>query len=152
MIDDMPPMQDTAQSYANHRRRSSAPYAIAGLAILLATCLRGYELFKAPGLGTSASLLLALGCLIAWFCIRVGDLRLQDRLIRAEMHARLGRVLGEHKRKEFEGLTPRQLIGLRFASDAELPALAAEVLAGTTTEQDAIKRKVRDWQADHLRV
>ncbi len=145
-------MTDTPQSYANHRRGFTAPYAIAGVAILAATCIRGYELFKAPALGTSASFVLAFGCLIAWFCIRAGDLTLQNRVIRAEMHTRLGRVLGENRRKEFERLTPAQLIGLRFASDAELPALVAEVLGGTTTEQDAIKRKVRDWQADNLRV
>ncbi len=145
-------MTDTPQSYANHRRRLPIPYVLAGVAILAATCIRGYELFKAPGLGTTASLLLACGCLIAWFWIRVGTMTVQDRVIRAEMHARLGRVLGESKRKEFERLTLRQLVGLRFASDAELPALVAEVLAGTTTKEDDIKRKVRDWQADHQRV
>lgn len=147
-----PTMTEQVQSYANHRRGFTAPYAIAGVAILAAACMRGYELAKAPSLSTGASLLLAFGCLILWYCVRAGDLTLQNRVIRAEMHARLGRLLGEARRHEFERLTPRQLIGLRFASDAELPALVAEVLAGTTTDQDAIKRKVRDWQADQLRV
>lgn len=145
-------MTDTPQSYANHRRRLPIPYALAGLAILAATCIRGYELFKAPGLSASASLLLCCGCLIAWFWIRVGTMTVQDRVIRSEMQARLGRVLGENRRQEFERLTLRQLVGLRFASDAELPALVAEVLAGTTTKEDDIKRKVRDWQADQQRV
>ncbi|MFL5577696.1 MAG: DUF6526 family protein [Gemmatimonadaceae bacterium] len=44
----------------------------------------------------------------------------------------------------------RQLLRLRFASDAELPALVRRCLAGELAGQ--VKREVRDWQADHLRA
>jgi len=48
--------------------------------------------------------------------------------------------------------TPEQLIGMRFASDAELPELAATVLRDNIQKRDAIKKMVKNWRADNLRV
>jgi hypothetical protein len=45
-----------------------------------------------------------------------------------------------------------QLVGMRFASDAELPELARRVLEERIAERKAIKALVRDWQADELRA
>ena len=45
-----------------------------------------------------------------------------------------------------------QLVSLRFASDAELPELVNEVLSGQLTDAKAIKQRVKEWQADHLRA
>jgi hypothetical protein len=49
-------------------------------------------------------------------------------------------------------LTPRQLVALRFAGDAELPDLVREVLAGNLASSKAIKGRVKHWQGDHLRA
>ncbi len=49
-------------------------------------------------------------------------------------------------------MSHKQLVALRFASDAELPALVREVLAGTLKTQKEIKARVREWQADYLRA
>ena len=49
-------------------------------------------------------------------------------------------------------LSHKQLIALRFASDAELATLVREVLAGTLKTQKDIKSRVREWQADYLRA
>ena len=125
---------------------------LAGLSFVAAAIIAIYELVHSPSLQGVMFLLLAVGGALLWFNVRTGDSMGQDRMIRAEMRARWDRVLGENRRADFERMTVKQLVALRFASDAELPGLVAEVLAGTTTEQDAIKRKVRDWQADHLRV
>jgi hypothetical protein len=80
--------------------------------------------------------------------LRISATRLQDRIIRLEMQVRLSRL---GRAADVARLSTRQLIALRFASDAELPAL----LDRTLTEQltpDAIKRAVTDWQADSIRV
>ena len=53
---------------------------------------------------------------------------------------------------DIERLGLGQLIALRFASDAELPALIDEVLAQGIRSRDEIKEKVKDWQADWMRV
>jgi len=49
-------------------------------------------------------------------------------------------------------LTTDQLIGLRFASDAELAGLVRRVLAGELTDPKSIKQAVEHWRADHQRV
>jgi hypothetical protein len=48
--------------------------------------------------------------------------------------------------------TVAQLVSLRFACDAELPALARKVLADKLENRKAIKQLVKDWQGDNLRA
>ncbi len=91
--------------------------------------------------------------LIALFVMaRNSTLAVQDRLIRLEMRLRLAGVLPADLRPRIPEFTVPQLISLRFASDAELPALARKVLDEKLTERKAIKRLVKDWQADYLRA
>ncbi|MCL4692819.1 MAG: hypothetical protein KJ060_09960, partial [Candidatus Hydrogenedentes bacterium] len=61
-------------------------------------------------------------------------------------------VLPEALASKIPALKLSQLVGLRFASDAELPGLVQKVLDGNITNADDIKKLVKDWQADHLRV
>ena len=50
---------------------------------------------------------------------------------------------------EFE---PGQLVALRFASDAELPALARKYLDEKLKDRKAIKQLMKTWRADYLRA
>jgi hypothetical protein len=72
-------------------------------------------------------------------------------VIRLEERLRLSRVLQEPLRSRIEELTESQLVGLRFASDAELPALAGEALAKNLSIAE-IKKHVKSWRADEFRV
>ena len=45
-----------------------------------------------------------------------------------------------------------QLVSLRFASDAELPALARKVLDEKLSERKAVKQLVKNWKPDYLRA
>ncbi|MBM3907996.1 MAG: hypothetical protein FJ363_07945 [Gemmatimonadetes bacterium] len=81
---------------------------------------------------------------------RLMALRVQDRLIRLEMRLKL-RELGVPQ-ADIMRLSARQMVGLRFASDAELPGLVQRVLSGELAEQKAIKAAIKDWQADWLRA
>jgi hypothetical protein len=76
----------------------------------------------------------------------------QNRLIRLEMRLRLREVLPAPLAARIPELTVRQLIALRFAGDAELPALVERTLKGDFAKPRDIKRAVTDWQADYLRV
>jgi hypothetical protein len=48
-------------------------------------------------------------------------------------------------------LTEDQLIGLRFASDGELPGLVEKTLAGKW-DRKQVKQAVQNWLPDHWRV
>ena len=46
----------------------------------------------------------------------------------------------------------RHLVGLRFAGDAELPALVLRCLAGELKTADQVKREIREWRGDFVRA
>jgi hypothetical protein len=68
------------------------------------------------------------------------------------MRLRLAGLLPAELQSRICEFTLDQLISLRFASDAELPALARKVLDDKMNDRKAIKQLVKDWQADWLRA
>jgi hypothetical protein len=68
------------------------------------------------------------------------------------MRLRMREVLPADLHGRIRELTPRQLVAMRFASDAELADLMRDVLAGKLATSKAIKASVREWQADWLRA
>jgi hypothetical protein len=96
--------------------------------------------------------LMAIAFLLMFFSVRVMILTVQDRVIRLEMRLRLRALLPADMHSQVNALTHQQLVALRFASDAQLPELVRDVLAGTLTRQKDIKMRVKDWQADYLRA
>ena len=77
---------------------------------------------------------------------RAYALKVQDRLIRLEESLRMDR-LGVHH----DGLTIRQFVALRFASDAELPALTERARAEKLSGKQ-LKEAIVNWRADYDRV
>jgi hypothetical protein len=61
-------------------------------------------------------------------------------------------VLPAELRPRISELTTRQMVGLRFAPDDELPELVRRVLGGELAGRNDIKRAVRNWRADHQRI
>lgn len=96
------------------------------------------------------NVVLAIGFFALVFSARLMALAVQDRLIRLEMRLKL-RELGVPD-ADIRRITVRQFVGLRFASDEELPGLVQRVLKGELTEQKAIKAAITNWQADWQRA
>jgi hypothetical protein len=82
---------------------------------------------------------------------RSAALRAQDRIIRLEERLRLAALLPAADLAHIDELTIRQLIALRFASDAELPALVHKTLT-QNLEPKNIKQNIVNWRADYNRV
>lgn len=141
-----------SQNFSNHRAMPPVAYLAAGLVLLV---FAGRSIWRAATEFHFDSLLLALvalAMLVVWNASRSRAMVVQDRVIRNETRLRLERVLGSDRRADIERLGLKQRIALRFASDAELPALVDSVLAGKLEKPDEIQRTVREWQGDTLRV
>ena len=135
------------QAYANHVHR---PVGWAITALLAVLGFVGMVLFvlRTPSVISVALLLVAAAVLGLVALIRRYTTRLQDRIIRLEMRLRLAALGREH---DLTRLTMRQVVALRFASEAELAGLLDRALAENLTP-DQIKRAVSSWQADRLRT
>jgi Family of unknown function (DUF6526) len=83
---------------------------------------------------------------------RIFALTVQNRVIRLEERLRLERLLPPDLKPQIGEFTSGQLVAMRFASDAELPALARKVLSDKIVEGKAIKLLVQNWRADYLRA
>jgi Family of unknown function (DUF6526) len=101
---------------------------------------------------TVFGILLALAFFMLAFYARNFALSVQDRVIRLEMRLRLAEVLPVDLRPRISEFTAGQLVSLRFAGDAELPALARKVLDDKIDDRKAIKQLIKNWQGDYLRA
>jgi hypothetical protein len=140
------------QSFANHRAIPRAYWIVAALVLIAELVHRVWIAVRAPEFANVWGAVVVAAVVVTLYAARSNAQRVQDRVIRLEMRLRLERLLGAARRADIQRLGLKQLVALRFASDAELPALVDEVLAGKLATQNEIKRRVKDWQADWLRV
>jgi hypothetical protein len=96
--------------------------------------------------------LLAFGLAVGFVSARLMVLKVQDRVIRLEERLRYERVLPGDLKPRIGEFTVDQLVALRFASDAELPALARKVLDDKMSDRKPIKQMVKTWKPDYLRA
>lgn len=136
-----------AQTYANHVYRATGwtITSSVGVIVLLVLVFHAYD---EPTSLAFTLVALAGTVLSTLWLVRVFALRLQNRIIRLEMQVRLARLGRE---QALQKLAMPQIVALRFASDAELPALIDRAVS-ENLPPDAIKRAVRDWQGDYLRT
>jgi hypothetical protein len=140
------------QNYQNHTQSVKGYLALLA-ALLLSMIGSGVNLYHSWGNHDrlySAALLFVLMWMVMITALyaRVFALKAQDRGIRAEENLRhfvlTGKLLDPR-------LDIQQVIGLRFASDAEFVELAKRA-AETGMEREDIKKAVKNWRADYHRV
>jgi uncharacterized membrane protein YciS (DUF1049 family) len=98
------------------------------------------------------SVLVAAALFVGMVMSRVMAMKVQDRVIRIEERLRLERVLPTDLQQRISEFTIEQLVGLRFASNAELPELARKVLDEKLNDRKAIKQQIKTWRPDFARA
>jgi hypothetical protein len=145
-------MVRSAQTYKNHLRWLP-PFHFFVMPVLLLNVVDHIRpLLATPTLRDGWNVIVAVALLMVALLSRGQANTVQDRVIRLEMRSRLQGLLPAELKPRIDDLTPKQLVALRFASDAELPELVRDVLAGKLSTQKEIKMRVRDWQGDWLRA
>lgn len=110
-----------------------------------------WELIKGVNPNTIFGLIWTLAIIVIAFKARIYALKVQDRLIRLEEQMRMQRVLPPAMHAKIGQLNEDQFVGLRFAGDAELPALVEKALANNWKRAD-IKKEIQNWRPDYFRV
>jgi len=146
------------QTYANHTRFDPLFHffllPVFGLGLILALIHFFYHLPHSDfrdNFHAFLIILLALALLTMALKERLYALKVQDRVIRLEERLRLSQLLAEPLRSRIPELTEDQLIGLRFASDAEVPKLAERALNEKLSRKE-IKKAIQNWRPDYWRV
>jgi hypothetical protein len=143
-------MAAVPQSYANHRRYVPLFHFVTSGLLLLNLVYWVYALIRyRTGLQVDG-IVVAIALLLLFFYVRNFPLAVQDRLIRLEERLRVARLCPDLAPR-VDDFTAGQLIGLRFASDAELPVLARRALA-EKLGREAIKKQVQTWRPDEMRA
>ncbi|HTR24635.1 MAG TPA: DUF6526 family protein [Terriglobales bacterium] len=144
----------TPQSYANYTRWDP-PFHFFILPVfiiaVITAIVHAATHFTRHPIHSTMLVLFALATLAAVFKIRLNALKVQDRVIRLEERLRLATILPEPLRSRIPELTESQLIGLRFASDGELPALVQRALTEKISSAE-IKKSIQTWRPDNFRV
>ena len=140
------------QNFANHRRYDPLWHYVAFPLLLLNVIATTYYCYRHPTRFNAWEVIAAVAIFLAVFAARTQTLTVQNRLIRLEMRLHLRDLLPASMHARINDLTVQQLVGLRFASDAELPALVERCLKGEFTGPDDVKKPITNWQADWLRA
>jgi Family of unknown function (DUF6526) len=139
------------QTLATHTKFDS-PFHFFVLPVLLVNVgLAIRPAVRFPGWNSAWWLVVCLALLVFAGRTRAFATKLQDRIIRLEERLRLAALLQEPLRSRIGALEDSQLIGLRFASDVEVPALVKRALDEKLSRKD-IKKTISEWRADYARV
>jgi hypothetical protein len=141
------------QSFANHGKVVPVFHFFA-IPVFIANFF--WSLYRLWNLGVSFAgifgVILAAALVVLVFEARLFALAVQDRVIRLEERLRYERVLPADLQARSGELTINQIVALRFASDAELPALTRKVLDEKLNERKAIKQLIKNWRPDYQRA
>jgi hypothetical protein len=140
------------QTYKTHRRYIPLFHFFVEPVLILNVVaqLLYFNRYRTLYRGWAVVVALALAALV--FFARYMVARVQDRVIRLEERMRLASIAPAEMRGRINDLTMAQLVALRFASDEELPGLAARCLSGELKGGEQIKKEIKTWRPDNARA
>ena len=142
---------ETPQSYANHARLDPAFHFFVLPVAAITIGVAVYNMIRHLNYLSVWTVVFAIAFAVLALKTRLYALKAQDRVIRLEERLRCAMLLEEPLRVRISELTEPQLIALRFAPDAELPALVAQTLSAKLPPAE-IKKAIRNWRPDYFRI
>ena len=141
------------QNFSNHTR-FFAPFHFFVMPVMLLNF--GWSIYRWRQASFSIDgliwVLTSAALIMGFLCARIFANTVQDRVIRLEERLRYQRLLPTDLQPRIDELSISQFVSLRFASDAELPALARKVLDEKIDQRKAIKQLIKNWKPDYLRA
>lgn len=141
-----------AQSADKHARIIPMYHGVAFILIAINVLWTLYQAVMHFSWGALVGFGVALALMLVYFYARMMVITVQDRVIRLEERLRMERLLPADLKARIPEFDIDQLVSLRFASDAELPALARKVLDEKLTDRKAVKKMIKTWRPDFLRA
>jgi hypothetical protein len=143
-----------AQTFKNHARLDP-PYHFFVVIVLLANVIvaitQSIHLWHHRPFIAVWHVIVALALLLLSFKARSYPLAAQDRVIRLEEQLRFAALLPAEDLAQTSKLSIKQIVALRFVSDAELPGVVRRTLTENLTPKQ-IKETIKDWRGDYTRV
>jgi hypothetical protein len=142
------------QSYENHVRYYPPHHFVFYPVLMVLMGLSTYYIFKYEEqslIWTFITLALFMLGYVAFMLRQHYALGNQNRIVRLELRFRYY-VLTQQRLENVENqLSEGQLFALRFASDEELPGLVKRAV-DENLSADVIKKSIKNWLPDHMRV
>jgi len=147
--------ENSVQVYANHRRWDPWYHFFVTPVVLVSFFVALWGFIKSLSGGFSAwaawNVIVWAAAVALTVIARNYPLKVQDRIIRLEERLRLATLLDGSLKARIGELDERQLVGLRFAPDAEVPALVKAALDEKLSGEE-IKKRIQNWRPDTFRV
>ncbi len=147
--------EKNVQVFANHRRFDPWYHFFVAPVVVISFFVALWGFIKSLSGGFSAwaawNVIVWAAAVTLTLLLRIYPLKTQDRIIRLEERLRLATLLDGPLKARIGELDGRQLVGLRFAPDAEVPALVKAALDEKLSGEE-IKKRVQNWRPDTFRV
>lgn len=144
-------MPEAPQDFSHHTRWDPVFHFFILPVFAITLIMTIVHLVRRPGLHSAWLIVVVIATILAIFKIRMYALKVQDRVIRLEERLRLATLIDPALCSQIASLTESQFVALRFACDAELPALATRAISEKLPAAE-IKKSIQHWRPDYWRV
>jgi hypothetical protein len=143
--------KSSPQNFKNHGRIDPPFHMVLATVLFVNLVMVGIYAYNNWSLFTGWLVILSIAVWIPVLKLRLYPLKVQDRVIRLEERLRLQALAPAEWHAQIYKLTEDQLVGLRFAADDEVVALAKEALEQNLTRKQ-IKERIKSWRPDDWRI